>query len=262
MEETAMTIPFSSRSLFFAVTALAAAACNGDKGKQPTYCESICDLAVECAAAQREIDADAMMDECLAATKAAGECGEMNIAEEKAAKPCVDALAEAQEAGECDAFTGNSATATTDVGPASCLTQGGFTGAWSAAQEATAESGAEMCERFTSTFCDKITECVNSTAGYDPATFETTPYDVCMTSFQGRIDECASEGTYEVSGSVNVQRDLVNDCLSDVGNELTCEDLFAGRLPGTCAGAFVDEEQAASYGTSLAELGAGFASGR
>lgn len=257
-----MTIPFSSRSLFFAVTALAAVACKGDKGKQNTYCESVCELAVECAVAQREVDADALMADCLAAAEAAGECGEQNIAEEKAAKPCIDALAEAQEAGECDAFTGTSAEAATDVGPASCLTQAGFSASWTAAQEATAESGAEMCERFTSTFCEKITDCVNTTAGYDPATLDTTPYDVCMTSLQGRIDECATNGTYEVDGAVNVQRDAVNSCLTDVGSELTCEELFSGSLPATCAGAFVDPEQAASYGTSLAEVGAGFATGR
>lgn len=255
-----MTIPFSSRSLFFAVTALAAVACKGDKGKQNTYCESVCELAVECAVAQREVDADALMADCLAAAEAAGECGEQNIAEEKAAKPCIDALAEAQEAGECDAFTGTSAEAATDVGPASCLTQAGFTATWSAAQEATAESGEEMCERFTSTFCEKITDCVNTTAGYDPATLDTTPYDVCMTSLQGRIDECTAEGTYEVEGAVNVQRDAVNDCLSEVGNELTCDDLFSGNLPATCGAALADD--LTPYATSLAEVGAGFATGR
>lgn len=253
---------FHSRTLIIALTAFAAVACKGDKGAQPSYCESMCELAVECAVAQRDVDADALMAECIAATEAAGQCGELNVAEEKLAKPCIESLEERKANGECDAFTGSSDEVALDLGPADCLTQGGFGDAWDAAQQTTSESGAEMCERFTSTFCDKITECVNSSAGYDPATFETTPYDVCMTSMQGRIDECATDGRYDVDGNVNIRRDAVNDCLSDVGGELTCDQLFAGDLPATCAGAFIDPDQAFAYGSGLAEVGASFASGR
>lgn len=247
-------------SLIIALAAFSIA-CKGDKGGASSYCEAACDLAVECAAAQREVDAATLKEECLTAAKAAGQCNEGNIADEKVNQPCIDDLAERQDAGECDAFTGNVAEATADVGPASCLGLDGFPDAWDAVQESTTESGAEMCERFTSDFCEKLTDCVSNTTGYDPNTLDTTPYDVCMSALEGRTNECIDGESFDNGDGVNTQRETATECLSKMDSDVTCDDLFAGRIPGICAGAFVNADSAAAFATDLAGAAGQFATG-
>jgi hypothetical protein len=252
-----------NRTLITGLTlTLALIGCGGDKGKGPSYCEALCDWATECAVETYGVDPETTLADCLAATEAAaGSCGsDPSIAEEKLLTECTDAVAEAQSSGDCSGFTGTEAEVTASAAPADCATQDGYDAGYTAAQDSVIPDNAEMCEAFYGDFCEKLEGCISSTTGYDPATLDTTPADVCNTALSGRVDECISGNTFERS-ETNTQRAAATECIGDL-NDATCEDIFSGNIPAVCAGAFVDANAAAEFATSLADVGAQFASSR
>lgn len=236
------------------VTALAAlfslAGCATDP--QTSYCEALCDWAVECQAGDRDVDADALRAECIAATEAVdGSCADaskgLGPADAKLTTDCTDAIAAKQSAGECTAFTGRVDDQATETTPKECASQGASAqDTFDAARDSTAESNDDMCERFADTFCQATDECVRAQLGANvDAIIEAvgfSPYDSCRTKTDSNTQACLTEEQYLLGESVtdpNAQREFARECLGDF-SEVTCDELLGGQLPAECAGALED----------------------
>jgi hypothetical protein len=236
------------------VTAIAAlfslASCAGEP--QTSYCEALCDWAVECNAADRDVDAAALRAECIAATQAVdGSCADasegLGPADAKLTSDCTDAIAAKQSAGECTAFTGRYDDMVQETTPTECATQGGNPqDTFDAARDSTAETNDEMCERFAHTFCEATDECVRAELGANvDAIIEAvgySPYDSCREKTESNTQACLSETQYELGESItdpNAQREFARECLGDF-SAVTCDQLLGGQLPEECAGALED----------------------
>jgi len=219
---------------------------------QTSYCEALCDWAVECNAADRDVDAAALRAECIAATEAVdGSCADASAglgpADAKLTTGCTDALAERQAAGECTAFTGRYDEMVQAVTPTECATQGGNPQeTFEVARDATAETNDEMCERFAHTFCDATDACVREQLGSTgDAVIEAvgySPYDSCREKTDSNTQACLTESQYALGESLtdpNLQREFARECLGDFG-AVTCDQLLGGQLPEACAGALED----------------------
>jgi hypothetical protein len=236
------------------VTAIAAlfslTGCSGEP--QTSYCEALCDWAVECNAADRDVDADALRAECIAATQAVdGSCADaskgLGPADAKLTTDCTDAISAKQNAGECTAFTGRYDDMAQETTPKECASQGASAQeTFEAARDSTAESNDEMCERFADTFCQATDECVRAELGSEvDAIIEAvgySPYDSCREKTNSNTQECLSESQYELGESItdpNAQREFARECLGDF-SAVTCDQLLGGQLPEECAGALED----------------------
>lgn len=230
---------------------------------QTSYCESLCDWAVECHAADREVDSDALRATCLAATEGADpSCAEAAVGlgtlESKATTECTDAIDAARGAGECAAFTGSYEEMATEIAPTECALQGpAAQETFDAARLSTAEGNDEMCERFAVTFCEATDGCVRAELG---ATAETVidsvgvaPYDRCMEKVDSNTQACLTEEQYAPEESItdpNVSRQSARECLADF-DEVTCDQLLGGELPPLCAAALEDPT---AYSAALLEV--------
>lgn len=235
-------------------------------GKQTSYCEAVCTWAVECAASERDIDTEAEMAECLAATQAAdpscadAENGDLSVTDGATLTECTDAIETASASGDCSAFTGNYASQEAGTPPAECATQGGTAAqdTFDAAQSTSVETNEEMCERFTSSFCEKLDECLQAKLGdaYSTAVEATgtDPVAMCEEKVAPQTNTCESDGLYNESEGtdVNTARETARECLNGMA-EVSCDDLLAGNIPATCAGAFTDTETSVAFGTALLE---------
>ena len=262
-----------NRTLRF-VGLIALLSCKGDGEKSKSYCEALCDWAVTCGAAERTVDEAAERQECLDATRAVdascadAEAGELNPADRAILDPCVAAVDEAAAAGECSAFTGTIDELKTGVTPTECAAQGADAqGTYDAARDAITETGDELCQRFTDTFCRRAEECVlGDFGGQIPqaATDELgTPFDLCVQALDPAFTgECKSTALYaqeEDFTEANVPRQAARDCVTGFA-AVTCEQLFSGtEVPETCAGSFTTPEQALAVATALYEVSEQFA---
>ncbi len=229
-----------------------------------SYCEALCEWATTCAESERDVGANLYSD-CLAAAEAVdSSCTEeLNAADAKLLEPCVNAIDEKITAGECGAFTGSIDDQKLGTTPASCAGQGTDAQAvFDAVQDSTAESGDELCERFSYTFCERLEECVVSDYitgdSYDilvDALGGKTPTEVCYetAAIAGQTQSCKDEGLYDYSEELvdaNSARELARTCLTQLG-ELSCSDLFSGNMPEVCVGSFTSAEDALTYAEAL-----------
>ncbi|HHO52607.1 MAG TPA: hypothetical protein ENK18_17490 [Deltaproteobacteria bacterium] len=245
-------------------------------GTEPTrsQCEAVCDWAVSCHVADRDVDQATLLDECLAATRAVddscgkAENGELNIASLNLLTPCITAVDSNADAGECGAFTGSLDEIKTSIPPAQCAGTGNDAVAvFEAAKDATNESGEELCQRMTNTLCDRATECILGDFN-DEIPQEVidlvggTPEELCVQ----RLDpvfttSCIDNGLYEAETSItdaNLNRQSARECLDTLG-ETECADLFAGNLNPLCAGTFSNPEDALAVAQALLSLSDEFA---
>ena len=219
---------------------------------QTSYCEALCDWAVECHAADRDVDAAALQAECIAATEASDpSCADaasgLGPADAKLTSECTDAIAAQQTAGECAAFTGRIDEQAQELAPAECVSQGtGAQDTFDAARDATAEGNDEMCERFADTFCQATDVCVRAELGAEvDAIIEAvgySPYESCRTKTDSNTQACLAEAQYAPGESItdpNAQREFARECLGDF-DSVTCDQLLGGQLSPTCAGALED----------------------
>lgn len=256
--------------------ALAFSCKGGLGGGEPTrsYCEAVCDWAVSCHAADRAIDSDARLADCLTATEALDEgCGKasegtMDPVAKAALAPCVEAVDAAASAGECDAFTGSIDDIKTGKPPGDCLSQGTDSQTtFDGAREATEETNDELCDRLTASFCEKTSACIIEDLGEIPADVITamggTPFELC----QQRLDpvftaECKSGGLYEDPDSLtdaNATREAARECLRDFA-AVTCDALFgSAELDPECAGSFSTEDQLLAVAGALSGLATDYA---
>lgn len=242
---------------------------------EPTrsYCEALCDWAVPCHGAERTVDEAAALDACLSATRASddscakAEDGSIDPASKKLLDTCVAAVDAAASGGECDPFTGSIDELKTGTPPAECLGQGADAVAtFEAARDATVETGDELCQRFTDTFCQRTEDCIlGDFAGDIPAEVITamggTPFELCVQRMDPvYTSDCKSEQTFLPEASlddVNTQRQSARECLRDFST-ITCEDLFAGNLSEVCAGSFTDPAEALAIAQALYGLSEDF----
>lgn len=247
-----------------AVVALAAGlvGCGGKGSADQSYCQSLCDWAVECATADGG-DADALMTECLAATSAASSTcaefdnGEMSKADELVLADCNSDIADNQAAGECDGFTGTIAQAELSQPPVGCNGLDGAQEAFTAAQESVIPGSAEVCVDVADTFCGKLATCIDESTGFDSSTVDDAPYDACMTALDGRVSECIADDTY-AADPANTQRAGADECLASF-DEVSCDDILGGNMPPVCAAAFVDPT---AYAGDIYNVAQAYATGR
>jgi hypothetical protein len=247
-------------------------ACKGEPKR--SYCEALCDWAVGCADADRDIDAEAEMAECLAATResdpscAKAEEGTIDPASAKLLTPCVTAIDDAAAAGDCDAFTGTPEQVLTGTVPAECATQAGdAVQTFEVAQSSSVETGAEMCQRYADTICRRAEECILGDFGGDipQAATDTlgTPFDRCVEAMAiAFTNDCIADDLYKAEESVtdlNTARQGARDCL--VGFEaVPCDQLMdQGALPESCAASQSSPDDLLAIGEVVLELGLEYA---
>lgn len=239
-----------------------------------SYCEAVCDWAVACHATERTIDEAARTQSCLDATRAAdasceeAESGSLDPASKELLDKCVQAVDDAAAAGECTPFVGSIDEIKAATAPEACATQGADAqGTFDAARNATQETGEELCQRFTETFCLKAEECIlGDFAGQIPdeaiQALGGTPAELCVQ----RLDpvftaECLSSDLYGAEQDIteaNPPRQGARECLRDF-SELACEDIFSGQMPETCAASFTTAEEALAFAQVLLTLSEDFA---
>lgn len=244
---------------------LAALACKGEPKR--SYCEALCDWAVGCQAASRDIDEAAKLEECLASSRASdpscesAETGKIDPASAKALEPCVNAIDDAAAAGECDGFTGSIDELKTATVPASCATQGDDAVAtFDDVRLSTQETGEELCGRFTETICQKATDCLLGDFELPQEAIDAvggTPYEICVQRFDPLLTaECIAADRYKAEENlddVNAARQSARECLVAF-EDVECNQLLATppQLPPICAGSFTSNEQLESIVTALA----------
>lgn len=237
--------------------------CSTTTKESKSYCEALCDWAVSCAASEREVDEAALSEQCLTDTSAVDEgCGTTpsDPASQAALDACTGDIDVAASNGECSGFTGTVDELKSATTPTSCATQGTDAQAtFSAAQSSTQETGAELCERFSQSFCDQLQTCVLGALGVSEIPQELidaaggTPADLCMQAVEPQTTTCTTNDLYAAEESlddVNTARQSARACISDLGT-LSCEDILAGNLSATCAAAFSSTEDATAFGTAV-----------
>jgi hypothetical protein len=219
---------------------------------QTSYCEALCDWAVSCAEGERDVDAATMRADCIADAEAADpSCSDaadgLGPGDAKLTSDCTDAITAAQDAGECESFTGSIDDLKTGTTPTECATQGtGAQDTFEAVRDSTTESSDELCERFAHTFCSTMGECVEAALGDQIsdaiASVGLDPYDKCIEDLQSQTDTCKSESQYAAEEDItdaNASRQAARECLGD-WEAVTCDDITTGSLPALCAPAVVD----------------------
>jgi hypothetical protein len=265
---------FGSRRLSGGLVAVfALLSCKGSDEPAQSYCQALCDWAVSCSATERTFDEAAEQQECLDATHAvddtclAVEDGTAGPADTALLGPCVTAIQDASAAGECSAFVGRIDELKVGVTPTECAAQGTDAQAtYDAARDATTETGEELCQRFTETFCGRADECVlGDFSGQIPQEATDalgTPFELCVAKLDPAFTaECKGSDLYaqeEDLTAANPPRQAARDCLAGFSS-ITCEDIFAGSMPKTCAGAFTTADQALAVATALVEVSDEFA---
>ncbi len=250
------------------LTAATAVSCKGEP--TTSYCEALCDWAVPCHEADRDIDADQRYADCLAATEAQDDScakassGEINAATRKLLETCVSAIEAEASAGTCDPFTGRIDDIKQGTTPKDCVSQGADAQkTFEAARGATAETSDELCDRFTADFCGKTADCITADLGEIPDSVVTamggTPYELCVQ----RLDpvytsECKADALYENPADVldepNVPREAARECLRDF-SVMECDAVFSGSgMDPECAGSFSDNDQLLAVAGAMATL--------
>ncbi|MEQ1572062.1 MAG: hypothetical protein ABMA64_40920 [Myxococcota bacterium] len=248
-------------------------ACKGEPVR--SYCEALCDWAVTCNATERDIDSALALESCLAATRASdascekAETGSIDPASKKLLQGCVNAIDDKATAAECDGFVGSFDEIKIGSPPAECTTQAGdFAATYEEARDTTQETGEQLCNRFTDTFCKRAEECIlGDFAGDIPqAAIDAlggTPYELCVERLDGPFtSECSSSGLYAPEDGLldaNIARQSARECLGDFST-VSCDSMFSAppTLTPLCAASFSSPAQLLAVGEALVGLGTDF----
>jgi hypothetical protein len=254
---------------------LASFACSGEPKR--SYCESLCDWAVACHETERTVDSAALLDQCLADTRASdascekAESGKMDPASAKLLEPCVKAIDANTEALECNGFVGSIEQLKVATVPAACATQSADAVAtFDAARDATVETGEQLCNRYTTTFCERSADCIlGDFQGEIPQeaidAVGGTPFELCVQQLdQAFTNDCVANDLYAAEESLtdaNLARQASRTCLTEF-DAISCDQLFSGDLSnetGACAGSVSDPDDLVKIATALFELSEQFA---
>ena len=231
---------------------------------QTSYCESLCDWGTECAAAERDIDANLSAD-CVAATEAVDSDCATASSEGVAAgagllSTCTDAIDAEAAAGSCGAFTGTYDELVLGVTPTECATQGlDAQATFEAAVDAVTETNDQLCSRFTTTYCEAMDACLINDLGDIPdAVWEQlggSAVELCQASagISSFTESCTAEQLYlpeDSASDLNTARQGARECLRGF-DAVSCEELLSGAVPETCAAAFTSTDQALGFASGL-----------
>lgn len=254
--------------------ALCTAACSGKPAR--SYCEALCDWAVTCQSTTHGIDPAALTETCLAATRGEdptcekAESGTLDGASRAFLEPCVNAIDKNADELSCAGFVGSFDDIKASVPPVECATQGGdYLSTYTQAQISTAETGEELCNRFTDTVCQQAEQCIFGESTALPPGAVTglggTPYDLCVervtTAFTSSCISAELWKEDEKFLDVNLAREAARACLPTI-SRMDCDDLFAAPpvLAPECAGAFTSSEDLLTIGEILVDIAAEYAS--
>ena len=230
-------------------------ACGALKGEpQTSYCEAVCDWAVECSGDDSKLDA------CLEATRAAdstcadAENGDLDPATSSLVEDCVASV----ESDSCDGLTGSVEAQTSATPSTACITSDGTEAAdaYNAARISVQSSGDEFCTDLGSSICAQAVDCIAGDLGSDDATdglqelCESTVISPLVSTCQGK-DLDPSYGT-----SPNASRMSANTCAESVnGTSSSCDIFTADAWSPECAAIGVDAEVITSLISFAADQG-------
>ena len=263
--------------MFARLAPLALVACIFDTdGDAPiSQCEAVCDWAVSCHAAERPVDAAALMATCLDATRDASssceraDAGDLGAAATAALRTCVNAVEANATASECGAFTGSIDQIKSATPPAECAGTGtDAVDVFAAAQDATVESGDALCARVTESFCETTTRCVLGADAEVPSdvvdALGGTPAEVCAARMTPVFTaSCLERDLYAAETQieeVNAPRQAARECM-DTLPSTACDGLlstepqaFVDSLDPLCLGVASTPEDLLNLAEVLVDL--------
>ena len=224
---------------------------------QTSYCEAVCDWAVDCSGE------DGALDACLEDTRAEdsscadAESGDLDPATSKLVEDCVATV----ETDSCDGLTGSVDAQTTATPSAACVASEGTAAVatYNAARIATQSSGADFCADLGTSICAHVVDCLVGDFELDEATevlqaaCEETAISALISTCNG-VDLDPSYGT-----SPNVNRMMANSCAETVNGLSNSCDIFTLSAWSTdCAAVVVDATALPDIVADLLSFAAGY----
>lgn len=209
---------------------------------QTSYCEAVCDWAVECSGDTSALDA------CLEATRAtndncaAAENGELDPANSKLVEDCVATV----EADSCDGLTGSVEDQGTAAPSSECIASEGPTVALDAYNEARTSqqaAGDDFCEDLGGSICANVVDCMIGDLGVDEATdaLQAACEASAVTALVSTCQDVDLEPAY--GADANVNRMSANVCAQGVNGLADSCDVFSGDAwPAECAAVVVEAD--------------------
>ncbi len=252
------------RTLTILVALLGLTACETEA--QTSYCEAACEWTTQCEAEARAID-PLIHGDCRAATMAInGKCETQEVdgvdaASAKVLTECTDALAAKTEALDCSGITGSYDEMVLGAPPKECATQESAVEVFTEARYSTWEQNGELCDRFTTSWCERVDQCLVQQLGVNEEVWEAlggTGAELCIASsgISSFANECDADSLYERETdltSPNLARQGARECLGNL-DALTCDQILGGDMPEECAASFTSTEQATSFAGGIFEL--------
>jgi hypothetical protein len=231
-------------SILFSAATIGLIACGAAKDAlsgeaQTSYCEAVCDWAVECSGEEGALDA------CLEATRAAdsscadAESGDLNPANSALVEDCVATV----DSGDCSGLTGSVAEQTASAPSAACLTSEGAAApdTYNEARTAVQSSGADFCDDLGASICANIVDCLIGDHGVDDA--EDVLLSACEeTAVSALVSTCKDVDLDARYGTdPNSNRMAANTCAEAVGGlSDSCEVFSTVAWPTECTAVVVD----------------------
>jgi hypothetical protein len=222
---------------------------------EESYCDALCDWAVSCNETDRDIDAAALTDSCLAAVEAVdptcADYADLSAGDATTLNLCNNGIDDNEAAGECGFFVASFEEVTSlsldDLLPADCLLQDPTFDTFSEARYATLETNNELCNRFASSICEAVLGCapldqVDDVLAQVGAS-STQEYCLGLGPISGFVSSCESGGQFAPEDSLaavpNTQRESARMCVAAVEESSGC---FVSEIAdyAVCGGAFVD----------------------
>jgi hypothetical protein len=230
-----------------------------DDGPKTSYCESLCDWAVECADGVSELSKAEMVERCDEATNesdaacADAEAGGLALDDAILLSECTDAVQDMS----CDGLIGDETDVLTGIPPMACAGYGasdpeGLVGTYNEARNAVMQTGAELCDSVVDEMCGAMVDCLMGDHDVDEAA-DWLLEQCTDTAFGAFNDRCKESGLYDqtLPLDVNPNRWAVERCVDGFDEADACDPT---SWPAECAGAFtpIDGEDLSGLVTGAA----------
>ncbi len=230
-------------------------------GPQVSYCESLCDWAVECAVeAESSISREEMEARCEEATNAAdadcarAEAGDLNPDEILILNECTADVDEMT----CDglsgiegrppelscivAYGGLSDASSIDWTDPTAIADVKAYATYNAARNAVLVTGGELCDEITEELCSSLVSCSPDYDSEASDDLQELAMDSCMDALSGFNSGCKSKGLYDQDLPIdyNPARGWAQDCVDALAvSDSLCEPSSWTDI-ASCAGAFIN----------------------
>ena len=248
--------------LIFSSATMGLTACDSIKdalegGPQTSYCEAVCDWAVECTGEEGALDACLEDTRAIDSNCADAENGDLDPATVTLVNDCVDTVG----ADGCGGLTGSVTDQTTATPSAACVASEGTVAleTYDAARSSTQSSGTDFCADLGTSICANVVDCLVGDFGIDEATdalqaaCEDTAISALISTCNG-VDLDPSYGT-----DPNVNRMMANSCADTVdGLSNSCDVFTADAWPTDCAAIVVDASALPAIVADLVSFAEGY----